>query len=88
MKKPVKTATFNGRKYDFELTGALDGCCDQYSDRGRSIMIMVKPYTRTELETIIHESLHAGNWVASEENVAQAAEDIARLCWRLGYRRK
>jgi hypothetical protein len=87
MRKPVKTATFNGRRYDFELIGRLDGCCDQYSDRGRVIMIMSPPNTRIELETIIHEGLHAGNWVASEDNVTQAAEDITRLLWRLGYRR-
>ena len=88
MKRPVKTATFNGRKYNFELTGELHGITDQYDARSRGITIMVAPHTRTELETIIHEGLHAGNWVASEDNVTQAAEDITRLLWRLGYRRK
>lgn len=42
--------------------------------------------TRIGLETLIHESLHACNWKASEENVTQTAHDIARFLWRLGYR--
>ena len=39
-----------------------------------------------ELETIIHESLHAaGYFVLSEEFVENAAHDIARLLVRLGF---
>lgn len=86
--KKVKTATFNGRKYLINFTGELDGLCDQYSGVSKEITVMVEQFTRVELETLIHEGLHAGNWVASEGSVTQAAKDIARLLWRLGYRRK
>ena len=88
MKRPVRTAKFNGRKYHIEFTGKLDGWCDQYERKGRYIIIQAPPNTRTELETILHEGIHAGKWDASEENVTQMAEDLARLCWRLGYRKK
>ena len=84
----VRTHTFNGRKYKIEMSGNLDGWCDQYKmgDNQRYITIMAKEGTRNELETIVHESLHACNWRASEQSVEMTAHDIARFLWRLGYR--
>ncbi len=86
--RPVRTATFNGRKYNIDMAGKLDGFCDQYSRNGRNIVIMAKPCTCNELETLIHEGLHACNWATSEDNIQQSSEDISRFLWRLGYRRK
>ena len=54
-----------------------------------------KPYLRidhrltgqTELDTLIHEASHIQhpNW--SEKRVAREATEIARLLYRMGYRR-
>jgi hypothetical protein len=85
----VRTATFNGRKYKFEMDGRLDGWCDQFKlcESQRHITIMVKERTQNELVTIIHESLHASDWRASEDSVDRTSTEIGRLLWRLGYRR-
>jgi len=83
----VRTHSFNGRRYKVELTGRLDGVCDQYNLDKRFLMIMAKPHTRNELITILHESLHASNWAATEEVVDRVSMEIGSLLWRLGYRR-
>ncbi len=84
----VKTAKFNGVRYDVELCGQeIEGLCD--SPKGKpSIMVMTQPYTKVELETLIHECLHASDWSKSEEKVTRIARETARLLWRLGYRRE
>ena len=84
----VKTHTFNGRKYDIYF-GQIDGCCEQYSIKptDREIAIFAKPNTRNELETIIHECLHAENWAATEGVVDRVSSEIGGLLWRLGYRK-
>lgn len=40
-----------------------------------------------QLETWVHEAMHAANPRLSEAVVTRDAHDIARLLWRLGYRR-
>jgi hypothetical protein len=40
-----------------------------------------------ELDTIIHELLHACQPDLAEETVNQTATDLARVLFRLGYRR-
>jgi hypothetical protein len=40
-----------------------------------------------ELETSIHEPLHACLWDTDEVAIHETARDIAALLWRLGYRR-
>jgi len=85
----VKSATFNGVKYKIDMSQRIDGMCDSPKGGGKpTLMIAVDPYTKKELETIIHESLHACKWSKSEDDVRQTGEDVARLLWRLGYRRK
>ncbi len=82
----IKTHFFNGVRYNIcfgELDGATDVNCTP-----RDMVICTKPNTRNELITIIHEGMHAGNWDKHEETIARSAEDIGRLLWRLGYRRK
>ena len=88
MAKKVKTHTFNKVNYDIEFSERLDGLCDYPRSTKPSIRIMAKPYTKNELITIIHESLHASDWSKSEEIVDRVSTDIGRLLWRLGYRRE
>ncbi len=84
MKKLPQTATLNGRKYRIEVTGKLDGCCDQYG--GYTLLIAADLNTRKGLITAIHEALHACNWTAKEDTVDKVSTDIGRLLWNLGYR--
>ena len=85
--KPVHTATFNGVKYDVDLCGPIDGSCDSPLGGKPNIRICTNLETQTGLETAIHESLHASFWAKTDEKVGQTARDIARLLWRLGYRK-
>jgi hypothetical protein len=65
----------------------LDGWCDQYKLDDRILASMAPPKARNELITIIHESLHASNWAATEEVVDRVSKEVGGLLWRLGYRR-
>jgi len=40
-----------------------------------------------ELEVLIHEMLHACHWDLDEEAITETSEDLARVLFRLGYRR-
>jgi hypothetical protein len=61
-----------------------DGICN-YADR----QVKIRKTLRGErqLEVIIHELLHAAHWDLDETAVTETAEDLARILWRLGYRR-
>lgn len=82
----VQTATFSKRKYNIYI-GKLKGCTTV------SELPVNELYVRTDhlsgrimLNTLIHESIHACDWNASETKVQQMATDISRFLWRLGYR--
>ncbi len=83
----VRTHKFNGRKYHILMSNHIDGFVEQYKLGGRTMMITVDPGTKIELETCIHESLHAENWAATEKVVERVGREIADFLWRLGYRR-
>ena len=83
--KPVKTHTFNGRKYKIIVSPPLDGQCTTYKSE-RELWIMESLKTRNGLITAIHESLHAENWAAKEETVVRVSSEIGDFLWRLGYR--
>jgi hypothetical protein len=82
----VRTATFAGIKYDIDLCGPIDGCCDKPHDDVPSIRIMADLNTQKGFITLIHEALHASRWAAHEETVDRTSKDIGRLLWRLGFR--
>lgn len=85
--RPVLTHTFNGIKYDIDVnTATIEGYCD--SPRGGKPGIhTTENGTCQGLETLIHEALHAENWVKTEQVVTRTAKEIARFLWRLGFRR-
>lgn len=86
--KPVRTATFNGRKYKIDCDTGVDGWCDQYGLNERYIHIHKPLNTKDGLVTAIHEMLHASNWSKSEKDVDRISIEIGRTLWRLGYRCK
>ena len=88
MPRPVRTHTFNGRSYKIDMPGGkLDGYVDQYKLNTRNMIIMSESGAKNELETLLHESLHAENWAATEKVVTRVGKEIADFLWRLGYRR-
>ena len=65
--------------------GARDGICIE----SPHVMKIRRTLSgRKLLETVVHEMLHAEHWQIDEEYVERTAADIARLLWRLGYRRE
>jgi hypothetical protein len=53
----------------------------------RTITIANRLGGEVELDTIIHELLHACQPDLAEDTVEQTATDVARVLFRLGYRR-
>ena len=83
----IKTHVFNGRKYVIDMPGRIHGTTDQFRLNQRVMLIAVDPGTKDELETCIHEGLHAENWATTEKVVERVGREIADFLWRLGYRR-
>lgn len=63
------------------------GHCDPPAWSGKTIVVDSRLAGEEELEVTIHEALHAASWDLAEECVVETANDIARLLWRLGYRK-
>lgn len=63
----------------------LCGLCD-YDTRTITVCTSVKGID--ELDTLIHECLHACQGFASEEHVAEVATTVAEILWNLGYRKE
>lgn len=83
--------TFHGVEYRYLRSRTKDyGYChppDQHKKK-RIIGISNQVKGKKELETNIHEFLHACGWsVMSEEWVLQSAKDITQALWELGYRK-
>ena len=70
------------------LSGNQGGDCDAPHIPGKTIRVNSKLSGEKLLETILHECRHAADWGQSEEYVTEEARDIARILWRLGYRRQ
>jgi len=79
-----------GKRWDlrFSKTPAdRRGDCDAPTTPHKQIRISDKLEGEEELEVIIHELRHAASWHVDEDYITREARDIARVLWRLGYRR-
>ena len=85
---PIKTHTFAGRRYRIrDLTGVHSDALAKCDYDKRVIRIPHNGDTMAELDAVIHEALHAAcPWLA-EYVVDRAATSIARLLWRLEWRK-
>lgn len=63
------------------------GHCDSPKAVGKRILINHTLKGQEELDTIIHEVFHAGFWHVDETVVEEFGTDLARILWKLGYRR-
>lgn len=77
-----------------KLRGNANGWCFMKDEArpdsiGYKILIdtRLKWGSLAELETICHEVLHASFPDAAEEHISEAAKDLARILWSLGFRR-
>lgn len=66
----------------------VDGLCDAPTTPGKRIRISHALKGEAQLDTTVHELLHAAHWDIDEPAIEQTAADIARVLWRLGYRRE
>ena len=72
-------------RLEFErLPPDADGLCDFH---GRSIKVRKSLRGERQLEVIIHELLHGCHWDLDEQAITETAEDLARVLYRLGYRK-
>ena len=84
--------TLLGKRWQILWTSRFDnpktiGECDPPDRVNKAIRIKRPLAMELELDTIIHECLHAAAWhMFDEQYVTQAAADIARLLIRLGWR--
>jgi Zn-dependent peptidase ImmA (M78 family) len=67
--------------------GEYDGHCDPPDAVNKFIYIKSGMEEKRELETLLHEFLHALDWSKDETWVEQSAEDISKILWRLGWRK-
>ena len=80
-----------GKRWELVFRKLSDcrGACDDPNKVGKKIQIDSDLSGEEELEVLIHEMLHAGNWLhRSEESVTREADEMSRVLWRLGYRRE
>ena len=64
------------------------GECDPPDTPKKAIRVVSYVKGREELETFLHEMLHACDWSKDESWVEQTAYDLSIALWRLGYRRQ
>lgn len=79
-----------GKYYDLEYAdlGGDFGLCDPPTDEAKRIRIKHNHKSDLEeLDSTIHECMHAAQWWLDEEYVRRFSEDFAAVLWRLGWRK-
>lgn len=85
--------TFAGKRWKLEFTAlpiSYDnplGMTQDPTTKGRRIFIKAGQAPKRELDTLVHEAIHALGWWLDEEYVAKWATDITNMLWKLGFRR-
>ena len=70
-----------------KMKGKYLGRCDAPHIPEKKIKISKDIEGKEELDTLLHELLHAADWWKDEEWVEQTASEIATVLWRLGWRK-
>lgn len=64
------------------------GLCDPPNLPNKSIKVACQLKDEESLEVLVHELIHSSGWsLLSEDYVSEFSRDLARVLWRLGYRR-
>lgn len=85
-----KRWNFVRRSLGYDTNGHhIDGMCDPPDKPNKCVTVGTRVAGQEEMETTIHETLHAAAWhVLDEGFVEQTAKDLTRLLWvKLGYRK-
>lgn len=83
------THSFRGKRYRIQLKKPSRndmGSCDPPEKMDRTILIDPAIRGMPLMGLLIHEALHACYFDLAEEPVNDAAQDIARLLYRFGFR--
>lgn len=81
--------TILGKRWKVCFVSMKDyGECDPASKPRKEIRIRKDLKGEALLDTLLHEAAHAADQSKDEEWVNEMASDIARMLWRLGYRRE
>lgn len=77
------------KKYNlvYKKLKKCDGFCSHPDYPNRTITVDNTLKDPRLLEVIIHECLHGLLWVLDEETVENGSTDIAKVLWKLGYRK-
>tara|TARA_R110002020_G_scaffold93177_6_gene224942 strand:+ start:833 stop:1120 length:288 start_codon:yes stop_codon:yes gene_type:complete len=83
-----------GKRWGFRFVSMPDkndktckGYCESPDKKNKEIVIKEDMPPKEELDTTLHELLHAADWSKDEEWVEQVGTDIAKILWRLGWRK-
>jgi len=66
----------------------VSGACDGPDTYNKAIMIAKGQSEFSELDSLLHEMLHAGLWEIDEDIVHELATDMARVLTRLGWHKE
>jgi hypothetical protein len=84
----IRSHTFAGHRYRVRnLAGVSRDALGQCDFERKIVNIPIHGDTLAELDTIIHEAIHAAMPWLTEWIVDKTATSIAKLLWRLGWRR-
>ena len=84
----LKFVSFLGYADEDKECPILGKCDDPESGPDRVILIKKGLASQEELDTVIHELLHAANFKQfSEEYVEELATDLTNVLWKLGWRK-
>lgn len=64
------------------------GLCESPTKKGKRILVEKGLSEEETLRVVCHEIMHAAYWDLDEEAIDTASEDLARILWKLGYRRQ
>jgi len=80
---------FRGRVYTVREARLrkMAGDCNSPRCKNPQIRIQKDIGDRFELDTILHEGLHACLWDLDDEAVDKTAHALSRLLWKWGYRK-
>lgn len=80
--------TIMGKRWGFRFVRrchnpAYEGECDPPYVKGKEIRIRRGMTLQEEVETVIHEVMHAADWYKDEDWVRPASHDLAKILFRL-----
>ena len=79
-----------GKSWDLRFVRTpndVDGLCDPPDTPAKKIRISHRLKGEEQLDVTLHELLHSAMWDTDEVAINDTARDIARVLWKLGYRK-